>query len=136
MMWHEIHLPASDAPCGMTVLVVEDEPVLLMMLSEAFREIGLTVAEAGTAEQALAQLTEGQAALPSVLVTDLNLGPGLDGMALAAEVRRRQPGVVVIYATGNASWLAGQAGAFRPGDQLFAKPYDLAKLADAVQGAA
>ena len=120
---------------SVTALVVEDEPLLLMMLLEEFEAAGLEVSGASTAESALALLNAEGRTGPSVLVTDLNLGPGMDGVALAAEMRRHLPGVAVIYATGNASWLAGQPGAFQPGDRLFAKPYDLAGLVGAVREA-
>src|SRR3712207_4121450 len=106
-----------------------------MMLLEEFEAAGLEVSGASTAEAALALLNRASRARPSVVVTDLNLGPGMDGMVLAAEMRRQLPGVTVIYATGNASWLAGQVGAFQPGDKLFAKPYDLPGLVTAVREA-
>jgi DNA-binding response OmpR family regulator len=118
-----------------TTLIVEDEPLLLMMLLEEFEAAGLDVSGASTAEAALALLNGAGRAGPSVLVTDLNLGPGMDGVHLAAEMRRQLPGVAVIYATGNASWLAEQSGAFQPGDRLFAKPYDLSGLVSAVREA-
>lgn len=120
----------------MTTLVVEDEALLRLVLCEAFEAAGLQVASASSAEQALLLLTTGLVPVPSVLVTDLNLGPGLDGVALAAEMRRRCPGVAVIYATGNASWLAGQSGTVLPGDQVFGKPYSLDALIEAVRAAA
>lgn len=118
------------------ILIVEDEALLLMLLCEAFEDAGFNVVAASSAEQAILLITTRQVTAVPVLVTDLNLGPGLDGVALAAEVRRLCPGVAVMYATGNASWLSGQADAFRPGDRLFAKPYDLSGLVAAVQAAA
>ena len=125
----------TDGFLSVTVLVVEDEPLLLMMLLEEFEAASLEVSGASTAETALAMLNAAGRTEPRVLVTDLNLGPGMDGVALAAEMRRHVPGVAVIYATGNAAWLAGQPGAFQPGDRLFAKPYNLAELVGAVREA-
>ncbi|MDO9713925.1 response regulator [Paracraurococcus lichenis] len=119
----------------MTILIVEDEPLLLMMLLEEFEAAGLEVSGASTAEAALVLLNSAGRVKPSVVVTDLNLGLGMVGVALAAEMRRQLPRVTVIYATGNASWLAGQSGAFRPGDKLFGKPYDLSGLVAAVHEA-
>ena len=95
---------------GMYVLLVEDEALVREMLAEDLADAGLDVAEAPTAEVALAvaAAAAGAGQAPCVLATDVNLGGGMDGLALAAEVRRRWPRVGVVVMTGNPANLDGR----------------------------
>ena len=117
----------------MYVLLVEDEGLISEMLAEDLADAGLDVAEAPTAEVALVvAAAAGQAGKPPcVLVTDVNLGGGMDGLALAAEVRRRWPEVGVVVMTGRPSNLNGR----RPGPRevCLLKPYGPPRLAEAVR---
>src|SRR3954452_5023753 len=85
----------------MEVLVVEDEPLVREAVTRDLREAGFRVAEAATAEGALALAEEAAAASgpPPVVVTGLHLGPGLSGLALGAEVLRRGPEAGMVYIT-------------------------------------
>ena len=77
----------------MDVLLVEDGPMIREMLAEAITEAGLHVAAAPSAEVAL-EVAGGAwdaSQPPRVLVTDVGLGAGMDGLALVAEIRRRWP---------------------------------------------
>ncbi len=66
----------------MRVLVVEDEALIRMLVCDLLEEAGFACAETADAAEALALLDAGLCK-PEVLVTDYNLGPGLDGKALA-----------------------------------------------------
>ncbi len=91
--------PAGAGPQrGATVLVVEDESALRLAVSAMCRSAGLVVSEAENAAAAMALLEGGY--VPDLLFTDINLGPGPDGVALAMLVRRRLPAVRVLFATG------------------------------------
>jgi len=73
----------------MAVLVVEDEDLVREIVTEGLAEDGHTVIEAPSAEDALAMKhTDGP---PDVVVTDVNLGQGMTGLALVEEVHRRGP---------------------------------------------
>jgi DNA-binding response OmpR family regulator len=112
------------------VLVVDDEPLLRMALGDALDEAGLEVAQAASAEVALAAA---EAEPPAVLVTDVNLGPGeMDGIALADEAKRRWPGVGVVFITGRPSNLDGRALGAR--DRFLPKPFPPDRLVRAVRG--
>lgn len=68
---------------------------------------------------------------PSVIITDVNLGAGMDGIALAREVRRRWPRVCLIVVSGNVSNFERLA----PGscERTYVKPFDARLLAADVQ---
>jgi len=106
----------------MDVLLVEDEPIVREILFEALHDAGLKVADAPDAETALgATSPPTKAPSPAVVVTDVDLGTGLNGVALAAEARRRWPGVGVVYITGRPSNLNGHALGAR--DRFLPKPF-------------
>jgi CheY-like chemotaxis protein len=118
---------------GMYVLLVEDEALVREMLAEDLADAGLDVAEAPTAEVALAvaAAAAGAGQAPCVLATDVNLGGGMDGLALAAEVRRRWPRVGVVVMTGNPANLDGRRP--DPREICLHKPFGPPRLTTAVQ---
>jgi DNA-binding NtrC family response regulator len=80
------------------ILVVDDEWWVRAFIRVALEEHGFAVVEAQDADTALAMLD----AVPvRVLVTDLNLGAGPDGLALAAAARRQCPNLQVVYVSGD-----------------------------------
>ncbi|MBD0275902.1 MAG: response regulator [Acetobacteraceae bacterium] len=115
----------------MDVLVVEDEPLVRESAAAALRDAGFNVAEAASAEEALA-LAEGAAGgPPPVIVADLRLGLGMDGLALGAEARRRWPGIGVVYATGHPDDLDGHL--LGPRERYVVKPFTPTALLGAVR---
>jgi CheY-like chemotaxis protein len=107
------------------VLLVEDDPIIRGGTAEMLRGLGHQVAEAGSAEEGMAQL---RTAGVDVLVTDLGL-PGVSGAAFAQQVRASWPGIGIVFATGRDSVLTeGLDGAV-----LLRKPYDTAGLAAALR---
>lgn len=114
----------------MDVLLVEDEPLVRAAAADALRDAGLVVAEAASAEQALAMGSAAEEP-PAVVVADLRLGPGMDGLALGVEVRRRWPGVGVVYATGYPDDLGGRP--LGPRERYLVKPVAPGALLHAVR---
>jgi DNA-binding NtrC family response regulator len=82
------------APLG-RVLVVDDEPGVLDVLSEMVGTLGYTAEQAETAEDGLAAMT---AFRPDVVLLDLAM-PGLSGVDALPTFRSRHPGVPVIVVT-------------------------------------
>jgi len=80
------------------ILVVDDAPWIRTLIRMGLEEVGFAVAEAPDAETAL---EVADTAPVRVLVTDLDLGPGPDGLALAACVRRRRPRMPTVYVSGD-----------------------------------
>ncbi|GBD49897.1 response regulator [Methylopila sp. Yamaguchi] len=116
---------ADAAP--LTVLLVEDDPVIRANAAEMLQGLGHIVVEAGSAEEADAAL---QTMPVDVLMTDLGL-PGVSGGAFAARARELRPGVGVIFATG--SDVAPEVDGEAP--LLLRKPYDAEALKAALAAA-
>jgi len=113
---------------GATVLVVDDEPLVLESTAAMIEELGYATLSATSAEAALA-LLDGPLQVAAVL-TDHAM-PGMTGTALAARLRTERPGLPVILATGYAADWTAEAGAL----PRLAKPYGLAQLAEALRAA-
>ena len=78
------------------ILVVEDEPFLRELVCKALDEAGFITVPAGTAADAakLFRLSD-----PDGAVIDLDLGPGPNGLILAARLSRDVPGIPIIFLT-------------------------------------
>jgi len=93
--------PAPPRPheSGGRILVVDDEPQVRVLLAAALRERGHEVTEAHDGPAALAEL-DARGAF-DMLVTDLAM-PGMDGLELLREARKRQAGLPALLVTGYA----------------------------------
>lgn len=115
---------------GRTALLVDDDLTYRQVLSEVLTEDGWDVIEASTGEDALKVSSPDMA--PILLVTDINLGPGMDGWALGRLVRNQWPGIGLLFISGE-----NQPG--RRDDDLLsevflAKPISLPDFLAAVTG--
>ncbi len=121
--------PAQAPPesADARVLLVDDDALVRDALAAELRAAGLSVQPAANGTAALAALDSGSRA--DVLVTDLTL-PGMDGVALIAEARRRRPGLPAILLTGFATEAAGLAvgGRF----SLLRKPVTSSELCERI----
>ncbi|HEY8566285.1 MAG TPA: ATP-binding protein [Beijerinckiaceae bacterium] len=108
------------------VLVVDDDPEVAAALSLVLGEIGYEADVALGPEAALAAI---EARAPDLVLTDLAMPGGMDGAALAREIRRQRPGLPVLVITGD------PRGAAEIGDVPFVlKPITGRKLSEAIQG--
>jgi CheY-like chemotaxis protein len=107
------------------VLVVEDEPLLLMLACDIVQDLGFDVLEATNANEAVKLLEE----YPEVriLMTDIDMPGSMDGLKLAAAVRERWPPVQIVIVSGK----------HRPGRRelpegsvFLPKPYDVGHLSE------
>jgi DNA-binding response OmpR family regulator len=113
----------------MAVLLVEDDPMVRLTLADFFEAAGCDFLEASNAEDAMTILGDPSQPI-DILVTDLNLGPGDNGLALAIKARQRRPELQVVYETGSPEMLASRALA--SWEQVFYKPFDPMTLAATV----
>lgn len=121
--------PDFETPlAGGTILVVDDEVLIRMTLSEDLADAGFTCIEAGTGREALRLLEENpQIAL---LVTDVGLPDGLDGWQVADAARLKRPKLPVLFITGYADQAALNDNVQRTA--VMTKPFRLPELLDKV----
>lgn len=117
----------SAASSRLLVLIVEDEILIRMLLSEALRHEGYAVIEAANADEALLVLHASPN--PDVLVTDVRMPGTVDGFQLAAYVRRTRPELKVIITSGH----AGADGARGLADVFLPKPYELGAIVGSIR---
>ncbi|HXU86955.1 MAG TPA: HD domain-containing phosphohydrolase [Verrucomicrobiae bacterium] len=84
---------------GVHVLCVDDEPIVLRLMSRLLERLGVEVTTATGPAEALAVF---EAERFDLVVTDIRM-PGMDGNAFLSEIRARDPEVPVVVATGHAS---------------------------------
>lgn len=109
-----------------SVLIVEDEALLLDIVADEIEEEGFAVIRAMTAESALAVL-EGTVPI-DVLFTDIRLPGAMNGWRLAERARQVRGNLAVMYATGYSD--ESPTGIDRR--QLFLKPYRVAAIVQAI----
>jgi signal transduction histidine kinase len=107
---------------GETILLVEDEALIAGLIVEALVEAGYVCLEARDAHEAL-RIAQGGARI-NLLVTDIGLPGGIDGLTLAAQLRSLDPKLRVLLASGHAEADAGLA----QGAPLLQKPFDMKRL--------
>ncbi|MEJ2466138.1 MAG: sigma 54-interacting transcriptional regulator [Candidatus Thiodiazotropha sp.] len=107
-----------------TILLVDDDPDLLKLLSIRLKSAGYDVAVANSAEQALAYIA---LARPQAVITDLRM-PGMDGLALFQHLHSQDPSLPIIVLTAHGTIpdavQATQQGVFG----YLTKPYDAREL--------
>ncbi len=113
-----------------SVMVVEDDPAVRMLVLNVLDELGYTVHPAADARTAL-PLLESSLRI-DLLVTDVGL-PGMNGRQLAEVARQHRPGLKVLFMTGYAEQAAERQGFLEPGMDLIAKPFTLDALANRVR---
>lgn len=108
------------------ILFVEDDEMVLASSTEMMQDLGHTVVQSRTAEDALFLLHQ---ASFDVLVADVGL-PGVSGDVLAAEARGLQPHLRIVFATGKDTIRSAGEDGFGP--IVLRKPYDSAAIAAAL----
>lgn len=113
-----------------TILVVEDEVLVRMTIADYLRECGFQVAEAGSADEALAILNS---EMPVDLVfSDVQMPGTMNGFGLAQWIRQHRPDLKVILTSG-ANDAAAEAGDLCDDGPLLAKPYDHIQLVERIK---
>ncbi|UST56619.1 ATP-binding protein [Pseudomonas moraviensis] len=118
--------PVSDsqqAPYAMdgeTVLIVEDDPAVRVLVSAVLSELGYAFVEASDADGAVPILNSTQRI--DLLISDVGL-PGMNGRQLAEVGRQYRPGLKVLFITGYAEHAAVRGGFLDSGMQMITKPF-------------
>ena len=124
----------ADAPRaepGETVLVVDDEPSVRMLVAEVLEDLGYAAIEAAGGPSGLRVLQSD--ARVDLLITDVGLPGGMNGRQVADAARVTRPGLKVLFITGYAENAAVGNGYLEPGMQVLTKPFVMEALASRIR---
>jgi PAS domain S-box-containing protein len=119
---------ASD---GETVLVVDDEPTVRMLVMEVLEELGYHAIEAADGASGLTVLQS--AARIALLITDVGLPGGMNGRQMADAARVGRPDLRILFITGYAENAVVGNGHLDPGMHVMTKPYAKDALAGRIR---
>jgi PAS domain S-box-containing protein len=112
------------------VLLVEDDSRVRRLEGRLLRRLGFAVTECDSGESALGVLDQ---VMPvDILVTDVVM-PQMNGRELADVVRRRIPGLPVLFVSGYTDDIVARQGVVREGVSLLEKPFTQAALGTSVR---
>ena len=110
-----------------TILVVEDDSIVRMLIVDVLEELEFNVIDADCAEEALISLENLDTRI-DLLMTDFSL-PGFNGQELAAKARHLRQNLPVLVASGLAETLELSEGV-----HLIGKPFSINQLREKVTG--
>ncbi|XMB51424.1 response regulator [Pseudomonas fluorescens] len=113
-------------PSTSTILVVEDDAIVRMLIVDVLEELEFKVLEAADAEQAL-KMVKDTGQIIDLMMTDVGL-PDMDGKQLATEVRELRATLPILFASGYAENIDVPAGM-----QVIGKPFSIDQLRDKVK---
>ncbi|MEJ0017291.1 MAG: PAS domain S-box protein [Acetobacteraceae bacterium] len=116
-----------SAGMGETVLVVDDEPSVRVLVTEVLDELGYSAIEAADGNSGLKVLQSDVRI--DLLVTDVGLPGGLNGRQMADAARQKRPELKVLFITGYAENAAIGNGQLETGMHVLTKPFALDRLA-------
>jgi CheY-like chemotaxis protein len=124
--------PGADAAMprttdGRTVLVVDDEPSVRMLVTEVLEELGYATIEATDGAAGLKVLQSDTRI--DLVITDVGLPGGINGRQMADAARQSRPDLKVLFITGYAENAAVSNGHLEPGMHVLTKPFAMDKLA-------
>lgn len=124
---------ASQVPrgAGESVLVVEDDPSVRLLVVEVLQDLGYSAIEAVNADVAIAKLR--QDTHFDLMISDVGL-PGMNGRQLAEVARDLLPGLKVLFITGYAANAVNRSAFLADGMDMITKPFDLEQLARKIRG--
>jgi PAS domain S-box-containing protein len=119
------------AEAGETVLVVDDEPTVRMLVSEVLTDLGYTAIEAADGAAGLKILNSDLRI--DLLITDVGLPGGMNGRQVADAARNLRPDLKVLFITGYAENAVLSHGHLDPGMHVLTKPFAMDALASRIR---
>jgi CheY-like chemotaxis protein len=120
----------ADAGHGETILVIDDEPTVRMLIVEVLEEAGYRALEAEDGPSGL-RILQSDTRI-DMLITDVGLPGGMNGRQVADAARRRRPELKVLFVTGFAENAAVRNGHLDPGMEVITKPFAMNDLANKI----
>nr|WP_283949737.1 ATP-binding protein [Limobrevibacterium gyesilva] len=113
------------------ILIVEDSDMVRDYALSVLASLGYDVTVAAEGREALALIDKGLQ--PELLLTDVLLPNGMDGLVVAEQVLRRRPGIPVLYMSGYVENVDAHQSQLDPQTNLLLKPFRRASLAAMVR---
>ena len=123
--------PATSTTIAETILVVEDDILIRLVIAQYLRECGYKVIETANGEEAIIVLNQAELKIDVVFST-VQMPGAMDGFALARWTRQNRKGVDVILA-GSPSRAAEAAGDLCESGPLLSKPYEPQQVVDRIR---
>jgi PAS domain S-box-containing protein len=115
-----------------TILLVEDEPSLRVIMRTALIRFGYRILEAPTGVRALEVWKEHREEI-SLLLTDLMMPDGMTGKELAQRLLQENPKLKVVYMSGYSAEVVGKDFPLEKGVNFLSKPFQARKLAQTIR---
>jgi CheY-like chemotaxis protein len=124
-------IPIEFAREGETVLVVDDEPTVRMLITDVLKDLGYAAIEAADSASGLKVLQSDVRI--DLLISDVGLPGGMNGRQMADAGRERRRDLKVLFITGYAENSAIGNGHLAPGMEVLTKPFAVDVLAGRIR---
>ena len=130
----DANLPVEPVESGFgeTVLVVDDDATVRLLIAEVLSENHYRLVEAADGPSAL-KVLESRNQRVDLMVTDVGLPGGMNGRQLADAARQLRPGLKILFITGYAENAAIGNGHLEPGMAILTKPFAMTAFANKVR---
>jgi PAS domain S-box-containing protein len=130
-VWQVQKVEPSETGCGETILIVDDEPTVRMLITEVLAEAGYVPIEAIDGVSGLKVLQSNVRI--DLLISDVGLPGGINGRQMADTARLGRPGLPILFITGYAASAAIASGDLESGMHVLTKPFTMDALASRVK---
>jgi len=113
-----------------TILIVDDQPGIRLLLKEVFSKEGYQTFTAGSGKEALELVQE---VCPDLVLLDMKI-PGMDGIEILKRLKKNKPSVHVIMMTAYGELDLIKESMNWGAERYFTKPFDVFEVRDAVNG--
>jgi CheY-like chemotaxis protein len=126
-----INTPATFTETGVTILIVDDEPTVRILLTEVLGDLGYTLIEAADSVAGLKVLRSDVHI--DLLITDVGLPGGMNGRQMTDAGREVRPGLKTLFITGYAENAAIDNAYLESGMLVLTKPFAIEALVSRVR---
>lgn len=112
-----------------TILIVDDQPGIRLLLKEVFSKEGYQAITAGSGNEALEKV---QQTCPDMVLLDMKI-PGMDGIEILKRLKKSYPDVHVIMMTAYGELDLIKESMKWGAERYFTKPFDVFEVRDAVR---
>jgi len=128
-------MPKAADDHAPSILLVDDEDSIRRLMKAVLADTGFRILTACSSDEALG-LLEVQGESIRLVVTDIQMPPGMDGLSLAEAVRRRRPELPVLFISGYSQFYSRLSELLEEGHTWFLqKPFSPLQLVQAVRRA-